>query len=155
MDPRAGRRPDRHFPIYVGDDLTDEDAFDAVRHDGVGIVVRHAEDGDRRSSARFALDDPTAVRRFVERLSEQLAAEQDTSNNPWTMTYGGYEPRDERMREALCTMGNGYFAVRGCAPESRAGQFHYPGTYVAGLYNRLTDQVDGIRHRQRKHGEPA
>ena len=38
--------PDPVLPIYIGDDLTDEDAFDAVRHDGIGILVRHDEDGD-------------------------------------------------------------------------------------------------------------
>ena len=131
------------LPIYIGDDLTDEDAFDAVRHNGIGIVVRHGEDGDRRSSARFALDSPDAVRQFIGRLAAQLATEYDVPNNPWTMTFGGYEPSDERLREALCTMGNGYFAVRGCAPESRAAGVHYPGTYVAGIYNRLTDQIAG------------
>ena len=40
-------------------------------------------------------------------------------------------------------MGNGYFATRGAAPESRAGQVHYPGTYAAGVYNRLIDDVSG------------
>ncbi len=43
------------LPIYIGDDLTDEDAFDAVQFDGIGIVVRHDEDGDRKTAARFAL----------------------------------------------------------------------------------------------------
>ena len=28
----------------------------------------------------------------------------------------------------------------GCAPEADAGEFHYPGTYAAGLCNRLTDE---------------
>jgi trehalose/maltose hydrolase-like predicted phosphorylase len=41
-------------------------------------------------------------------------------------------------------MGNGYLAVRGAAPECEAGQFHYPGTYVAGISNRLTDQISGV-----------
>ncbi len=33
----------------------------------------------------------------------------------------------------------------GAAPEARAGGCHYPGTYVAGVFNRLTDEVDGRR----------
>ena len=41
------------LPIYIGDDLTDEDAFDAVQFDGIGIVVRHEEDGDRKTAARL------------------------------------------------------------------------------------------------------
>ena len=49
------------------------------------------------------------------------------------------------LREALCTVGNGYFATRGAAPESKAGQVHYPGTYAAGVYNRLDDLVGGTR----------
>lgn len=131
------------LPIYIGDDLTDEDAFDAVRHKGIGIAVRSDESGDRRSAARFTLEGPEHVCRFLGRLTDQLAAERDTSNDPWKLTFGGYQAADEKLREALCTLGNGYMAVRGAAPECRAGDFHYPGTYVAGVYNRLTDQVAG------------
>ncbi|MBO0885468.1 MAG: glycoside hydrolase family 65 protein, partial [Mycobacterium sp.] len=46
-------------------------------------------------------------------------------------------------REALCTVGNGYFATRGCTPEATAADGHHPGTYAAGVYNRLTDQIAG------------
>jgi alpha,alpha-trehalase len=135
--------PEAVLPIYIGDDLTDEDAFDAARYDGIGIVVRHGEDGDRPSAARFALDGPDAVREFIERLAQGVAAEHDECSNPWSISFGGYDPHDEPLREALCTVGNGYFATRGCTTESTAGGAHYPGTYAAGVYNRLADQADG------------
>ncbi len=61
----------------------------------------------------------------------------------WTLTYDGFDPDAEQLREALCTLGNGYFATRGAAPEAEAGPVHYPGTYVAGLYNRLVTEVGG------------
>jgi alpha,alpha-trehalase len=61
----------------------------------------------------------------------------------WTLTYEGFDPAEEPLREALCTLGNGYFATRGAAPEEAAGDVHYPGTYVAGLYNRLVTEVAG------------
>jgi trehalose 6-phosphate phosphatase len=60
-------------PIYVGDDITDEDAFDAIRADGVPILVRHNEDGDRTTAARFALDSPARVAEFTERLAQRLS----------------------------------------------------------------------------------
>ncbi|MFF4505076.1 glycoside hydrolase family 65 protein [Streptomyces sp. NPDC001401] len=63
----------------------------------------------------------------------------------WTWEYEGYEPADERLRESLCTLGNGYFATRGALPECAADEVHYPGTYVAGCYNRLTSDVAGHR----------
>ncbi|MEV5845337.1 glycosyl hydrolase family 65 protein [Streptomyces sp. NPDC051985] len=61
----------------------------------------------------------------------------------WTWEWPGYDPATERLREALCTLGNGYFATRGAVPECRAGLVHYPGTYAAGCYNRLESTVAG------------
>ncbi len=40
-------------------------------------------------------------------------------------------------------MGNGRFATRGAAPEAFADGVHYPGTYAAGVYNRLTTSLGG------------
>ena len=145
----------RVLPIYVGDDLTDEDAFDAIRFNGIGVVVRHDEDGDRPTAAQFTLNNPDEVREFLRRGGNWLAYEQQTSNEAWTLTFEGYDPHNEKLREALCTVGNGYFATRGAAPESKAGQIHYPGTYAAGVFNRLDDVIAGTTTDQRKPGEPS
>jgi alpha,alpha-trehalase len=61
----------------------------------------------------------------------------------WTLRYDEYDARQEGLREALCTLGNGYFATRGAMTDSPAGGVHYPGTYLAGGYNRLTTEIDG------------
>jgi trehalose 6-phosphate phosphatase len=133
------------LPIYIGDDLTDEDAFDAVTTNGVGIVVRSTEVGDRRSAARFAVNDPAQVREQLQRLADLLGRDPETAAtaDAWMLFYDGYDPATEKLREAICTLGNGYFATRGCAPEATAGSVHYPGTYIAGLYNRLRDERAG------------
>jgi trehalose-phosphatase len=133
------------LPIYIGDDLTDEDAFDAVHFDGIGIVVGHDEDGDRKSAAHFSLQSPEQVREFLQRGSKWLAYRHQASGESWEYTFDEYDPQTEKLREALCTVGNGYFATRGAAPESAAGQVHYPGTYAAGVYNRLVDDVSGTK----------
>jgi len=61
----------------------------------------------------------------------------------WSLVFDGFDPAQEGIREALCTLGNGYFAVRGALPGTRADGVHYPGTYVAGGYNRLRTTVAG------------
>ncbi|MFV9458073.1 trehalose-phosphatase [Rhodococcus sp. NM-2] len=134
------------LPIYVGDDFTDEDAFDAVTANGVGIVVRSSEVGDRRSAARFAVTDPVQVRVLLQRLADRLGRDPETASaaDAWMLFFDGYEPATEKLREAVCTLGNGYFATRGCAPEATAGPVHYPGTYLAGVYNRLRDERAGM-----------
>jgi alpha,alpha-trehalase len=63
--------------------------------------------------------------------------------NSWSLVYDEFDPEKESLREALCTLGNGYFATRGAAPESEAGSIHYPGTYLAGGYNRLKTEIAG------------
>jgi len=59
----------------------------------------------------------------------------------WKIIYDEYDPKREKVQEALCTLGNGYFATRGAAEESQAGKHHYPGTYFAGGYNRVESNI--------------
>jgi trehalose 6-phosphate phosphatase len=60
-DPFAGL-----IPIYIGDDRTDFDGFGAVRrHGGVDIAV------GERVPARWRLDDPTAVRAWLQSFAAQ------------------------------------------------------------------------------------
>ncbi|MFQ5903677.1 MAG: glycoside hydrolase family 65 protein, partial [Candidatus Binatia bacterium] len=66
-----------------------------------------------------------------------------TAMSQWTLQYEGFDPGQERLREALCTLGNGYFATRGAAEEAAADSIHYPGTYIAGGYNRLNTEIAG------------
>jgi beta-phosphoglucomutase family hydrolase len=62
----------------------------------------------------------------------------------WNLTYYAYAPEEERLRETLTTVGNGYFATRGCIVSERANdEVHYPGTYVAGLFNKIPSDVHG------------
>jgi trehalose 6-phosphate phosphatase len=57
-------------PIYLGDDLTDEDGFRAVKElGGVAVVVR-GEDDDRSTTADAALDTTEDAGRFLDELLE-------------------------------------------------------------------------------------
>ncbi|MEU5878685.1 glycosyl hydrolase family 65 protein [Spirillospora sp. NPDC047279] len=59
----------------------------------------------------------------------------------WRLSYDDYVPEAEGLREALCTLGNGYFATRAAAPESQADEVHNPGTYLAGCYDRQESHI--------------
>jgi trehalose/maltose hydrolase-like predicted phosphorylase len=61
----------------------------------------------------------------------------------WIFEFHGWDPADQPRREALCTLGNGYLGTRGAAEEAAPGGIHYPGTYLAGGYDRLTSSLDG------------
>lgn len=61
----------------------------------------------------------------------------------WKIKYTEYKPEDEKLREALCTLGNGYFATRGSIEGSPDQERHYPATYLAGGYNRLETEIHG------------
>ena len=61
----------------------------------------------------------------------------------WVLAFEGFDPAEEGTREALCALGNGYFGTRAASPGSTADGVHYPGTYLAGGYNRLLTNLDG------------
>jgi len=128
----------RVIPLYIGDDTTDEDAFRSIRDHGIGILV---SDKPRPTSARYILRDPSEVTAFLEKLA--YWAEQETTKGIWSLTYDRFDPEREQLRESLCALGNGFIASRGASPESTAGREHYPGTYLAGCYNRLQSTIAG------------
>jgi trehalose 6-phosphate phosphatase len=78
-------------PLYVGDDVTDEDAFQALRGHGLGIVV--AQDGElpRETAAAYSLRDPDAVRELLERLAALPPTEE---------TAAALRRSEERLRES-------------------------------------------------------
>lgn len=58
-------------PLYIGDDVTDEDAFAAIRDGGIGILVT---DTAKPTEAHYHLRDPDEVRSFLESLIEHMEA---------------------------------------------------------------------------------
>jgi trehalose/maltose hydrolase-like predicted phosphorylase/beta-phosphoglucomutase-like phosphatase (HAD superfamily) len=96
-----------------------------------------------------SLDDVSMTALASSRLEERRVAaelrQRHTERPPsvWTLTYDGFDPARQGLREALCAIGNGYFVTRGALPEAHADEVHYPGTYVAGLYNRARTDIAG------------
>ncbi|SNB46881.1 trehalose-phosphatase [Geobacter sp. DSM 9736] len=58
-------RPDV-IPLYIGDDVTDEDAFGELEGRGIGIAV---QDAPAETSASYRLKDTGEVRKFLESLA--------------------------------------------------------------------------------------
>lgn len=108
---------------------------EAGRRGGFGLVV-----GIDRTGRRAALE-AAGADVVVEDVSELDIGLVIT--HPWMLVYEGFDPAHEGHREALTTLGNGYMATRGAAPEHRAGEVHYPGSYLAGVYNSLRSVVQG------------
>jgi len=54
-------------PVYVGDDVTDEDAFRALSGTGLTVVVRDGE--SRQTAADYSVEGVTEVRRLLEMLT--------------------------------------------------------------------------------------
>jgi trehalose/maltose hydrolase-like predicted phosphorylase len=75
--------------------------------------------------------------------------------NDWTVVYNGFDKEEHPLQEALCSLGNGYFVTRGALEMERnkaktkakakakdkGKEWNYPGTYLAGAYNRLKSAV--------------
>jgi len=75
----------------------------------------------------------------IEEINNWFVEGVEKSN--WSLTYYDYNKEKERSREALLAVGNGFFGTRGAMEESSANPVNYPGTYIAGLYNRLVSEV--------------
>jgi len=108
-----------NFGLTLG--LAREDNINELLVGGADIVVEDL--------AEFGLE---AINTWFEKGMEE---------DSWLLKYHDYDGEKERSREALLTVGNGYFGTRGALEESRANKVNYPGTYITGLFNRLVSKV--------------
>jgi|HubBroStandDraft_1064217.scaffolds.fasta_scaffold07560_3 trehalose/maltose hydrolase-like predicted phosphorylase/beta-phosphoglucomutase-like phosphatase (HAD superfamily) len=103
---------------------------------GADLVVTSLDQVDLEALAGGQLERRTVLPAGVPRQREQ-------PRSVWSFGYEGFDPEQEGLREALCALGNGYFVTRGALPEAHADGVSYPGTYIAGLYNRLPTEIAG------------
>lgn len=61
--------PNKYIPIYIGDDVTDEDAYEALKGRGIGIQVGP---GAEPTAAQFRLKNVYQVRIFLKELANYL-----------------------------------------------------------------------------------
>nr|NQU92722.1 beta-phosphoglucomutase family hydrolase [Bacteroidota bacterium] len=123
-----------------------EDAVSGVqagRNGNFGLVLGIAREGNskelRQNGADIVVNDIGDI--GLEGIMDWFETGLEEDN--WSITYTDYDPKKERSREALLAVGNGYFGTRGALEEVAANDGNYPGTYIAGLYNRLTSKVGG------------
>jgi beta-phosphoglucomutase family hydrolase len=113
-----------------------EDAIagvEAARAGGFGYIIGVDRVGNSR-----ALREAGAHEVVTSLAQIQVTTEPPSS---WSLLYENFDPAREGIRESLCALGNGYFTTRGAAPWARADGVHYPGTYLAGGYNRLKTDI--------------
>jgi len=115
----AGRKGE--FGFVLG--IAREDNMNELYDHGADIVVRDLEE--------ITIQDI------------EVWFEEEDGETGFDIYYHDYDPKKERTREALLTIGNGYFGTRGAMEESSANPVNYPGTYIAGMYNRLVTEVAG------------
>lgn len=123
-----------------------EDAISGVqagKKGNFGLVIGVARENNaqelRRNGADIVVTDMAEI--SLERIEAWFA--KDLKEKQWGIEYVDYDPAKEGLREALLTVGNGYFGTRGALEEISANNTNYPGTYIAGLYNRLPSLIGG------------
>ncbi|MBE0654795.1 MAG: HAD-IA family hydrolase, partial [Bacteroidales bacterium] len=122
-----------------------EDAVSGVQagaKGGFGLTLGLDREGNRealeKNGADMVLNDISelggipALERWFDTRVEELK---------WNLIYRDYNLEKEMSREALLTVGNGFFATRGSMEEVAANESNYPGSYMAGLYNRRKSKL--------------
>lgn len=128
----------RRMHIEPARSVVVEDAIagiEAGRAGGFGLVIGVDHVGDSHRLREAGADVVVATLAQVHVATEPPSA--------WSLVYEEFDRAREGIRESLCALGNGYFATRGAAAWADADAVHYPGTYLAGGYNRLRTEIQG------------
>jgi beta-phosphoglucomutase family hydrolase len=132
--------------LLPGQCVVVEDAIAGVqagKRGNFGLVLGVARNIKGQLLKRFGAD------KVVQDLGEISIPEieqwfhQGLEDDAWVLSYDGFDPGDEKLRETLTTVGNGYLGTRGCFEGERASFSFYPGTYMAGVYNKVPSVIHG------------
>ncbi len=132
--------------VYYDRAVIVEDAISGVQagqNGGFGLVIGIAREQNaielRLNGADMVVEDMEEIdiKTIDDWITKRLVGEQ------WSISYFDYHRGWEGTRETLMSVGNGVFGTRGALEETSAGEHNYPGTYIAGLYNRLESEVGG------------
>jgi beta-phosphoglucomutase family hydrolase len=124
-----------------------EDAISGVQagyRGDFGLVIGVAREDNREElelhGADLVVEDLSEI--SLDKINTWFSIESEKKS--WFIEYHTYDPEMEGTRETLCAVGNGYFCTRGAMEELPANlDINYPGTYIAGLYNKLESQIAG------------
>ncbi len=105
----------------------------------VGVARENNQPGLWANGADIVVEDLAEI--SIGDIDNWFSVEMEQNSN--RLIYHDYDPEKEASREALLTVGNGFFGTRGAMEETCANGINYPGTYIAGLYNRLKTPVAG------------
>lgn len=154
-DPAMFLEAARRLSTSPADAVVVEDATAGVRAGAAGgfaLVVGVDRVGARdgrlsEAGADIVLEDLAALDLSETGQQLRLARDQEpwcggasAPGDDWTLAYDGFDPDQEGTREALCTLGNGYWATRGAVPGALSDAVHNPGTYIAGVFNRVVTE---------------
>ena len=154
-DPAMFLEAARRLQVDPADAVVIEDAAAGVKaasNGRFGLVVGVDRSGTAVQLAAAGAD--VVVRDLTELQMEPLVpgAERKASwcggataavPEAWNLVYDNFDPEHEGTRETLCALGNGYWGSRAATLGSTADGVHYPGTYLAGIYNRLRTELNG------------
>lgn len=99
----------------------------------VGVDRHHQPEALRQAGADLVVED----------LGDLTLGGRGPLSDGWHLTWRPASDAGEGVRETLCTLANGYLGTRGAATWASDDGVRYPGTYLAGLYNRLASDIGG------------
>ncbi len=123
-----------------------EDAVSGVaagRNGNFGYVLGVAREGNKRDLMINGADEAVTDLKETNLNKIEHWFVEGLINDGWRLVYRDYDPDKERSREALLTVGNGYFGTRGAMEETQQNTVNYPATYIAGVYNKLKTEIAG------------
>lgn len=136
----------KNMGLNPGECVVVEDAISGVQagcagNFGMTIGVARNVGGEmlKRFGADMVISDLGEI--TVEDLMDWF--ETGMATDEWYLNYHGFDPGDEKLRETLTTVGNGYLGTRGAYECECSSYYFYPGTYISGIFNKTPSDVQG------------